>query len=485
MYPLNSFLKNCLFYIFIILFVFLIVKVFFIYDVFDEYIFHEWLLINYSQGFVRRGLLGTFFLFIHKKYDISIDFIYHAIRYFSYSTFLVFSSIYIFKVRQAQKILTRENLAVFLFLPSLILFPINDLSMIGRKEFLFFFGLLINLVCLKKTLTILSINSDRENLLQKDRILINAVNHYCYSLFIWYNLLSIPITLTHESIIFFGLPINIMITANLIGSIFSIRQTILRTLIIYFPTILIAILCIIFKGNEAMAIEICRYWQEYDSLSKNWHISCLNLLLKSFISSGESIKTVFLYNISRSQGFRFFCWILAFFLNIVILMRTSSSIIVNTIENLKQKTSQYELSQALSPIDIITSFSFKYAFIPFMCSFIVYWIAIDWGRWFFIITISYTLCLLSPSLIDFEIVNYQRNQWILKFLSPLYLVYSKPIVYLFNQSLCQRFYKIYVLILIYTLFLIRIPHIGISIRHFYSGLLYTLYKVLLGQGHLI
>jgi hypothetical protein len=375
-----------------------------------------------------------------------------------------------------------ESLAVVLFLPSLILFPINDLAMIGRKEFFFFFGLLINLFFLKKALRILNINSEQESSLENRQSLADAVNKYCYRLFIWYNLLSIPTTLSHEAIIFLGLPLNMIVTANLIGLVFSVRQVLWRTLIIYLPTILVGFLCLIFKGNEAIAIGICESWQEYSYIYKSWSADCINKLpwVLSFfdISTKDVIKLVFSTNISQGQGSAFFSWIFAFFLNIVILMRTSSSIIINSVENLKRKISDQEDSNFPSPVNIVTSFSFKYALIPFIFSFILYIVALDWGRWFFIIAITYTLCLLSPSLLRLEIASYHQNKWMLKFLFPIYLTYSKVIIYLSNQSLLQRFYPIYFLGLIYTLFVLRINHYNMGIRHLFGGLIYTLYKAL-------
>ena len=442
---------------------------------FSEYQFQEWL-INYSQGFVRRGLPGTFFLFLHSKYDISIIHIYNCIRDFAYATFLLFSSIYILKVRQSLKILDWESLAVVLFLPSLILFPINTLG-IGKKEFFFFFGLLINLFFLKKALRILTINSGKENFLENRQGLTDGVNKYCYSLFIWYNLLSIPTALSHEAIIFLGLPLNMIITANLIGLAFSVRQVLWRTIIIYLPTIIVAFFCLIFKGNEAIALGICESWQEYSYLDKSLSADCTNELpgVLSFLemSIKDVIKITFLSQISQVL-----LWIFAFSLNIVILMRTSSSIIINSVENLKRKISAQEYFNFPSPVNIVTSFSFKYAFIPFIFSFILYVVAFDWGRWFFIISITYTLCLLSPSLILLEIASYHQNQWMLEFLSPIYLTYSKVINYLYNQFRLQRFSKIYFWGLIYTLFVLRIRIASMEIKDLFAGFIYTLSKLL-------
>lgn len=466
---LSSYLKKFIFYIFIIQIIF-----FFIITVlvqkgvsFDNDVFQEWL-INYSQGFVRRGLPGTFFLFLQKQYNVDI---YKTIKYFAFLTFLLFSTMYIIKVRESKKILNLEALMVVLFLPSLILFPIYNISVIGRKEFFFFFGLLINLFFLKKTFRTLNTHRDSENSLRSHQISAYAVNKYCRSLFFCYNLLSIPTALSHEAIIFLALPLNMVITSNFLGLTFSKRQVLLRTLIIYLPTILVSFVCLIFKGNDLTVLGICQSWQEYNRIYRDLTADCslkLPHVLEAFGASiNYALAELWEKNISQGNGSAFFSWIFVFFLNIVILMRTSSSIIINSVENLKRKISGQEDFNFPSSVDIVTNFSFKYAFIPFIFSFIMYVIAVDWGRWFFIISITYTLCLLSPSLICLEIAIYHQNKGILKCLSPIYSIYSKVIGYLHNQYLSQRFSAIYLLLFIYTLFILKIPYFNMNIEHLY------------------
>lgn len=363
---------------------------------------------------------------------------------------------------------------VVLFLPSLILFPLNDLHVIGRKEFLFFFGLFINLFLVSKTLNFFTTNIDRSLLYRNCPTSQKAVKNYCYSLFIGYNLLSIPIALTHEAIIFLALPLNIIITSNLLSLTFSKREVWWRTAIIYVPTILVCFLCLIFKGNEAMARGICESWQEYSDIYRNLPKDCdiRTVFVQSMgYSLKDALKLLWKVNIDPgipAQSFTFFSWIFAFFLNTVILMRTSSKILVNSLESFKQKITKEDNENFPTSVDLITSFSFKYGFIPFCCSFILYIIALDWGRWFFITSMTYTLCFLTPSLIQLEIANYKQNKRSFDFLTPIYLIYSKIIGYLYHQSFLQRFSRIYFLGFIYTLFILRIPHVGMGIQELFS-----------------
>lgn len=67
----NHLLKKIIFYTFLFLFVSLTIK-FFIFDkIYSKYAFEEFL-INYSHGFVRRGLIGTIFLLLKREYNIDL-----------------------------------------------------------------------------------------------------------------------------------------------------------------------------------------------------------------------------------------------------------------------------------------------------------------------------------------------------------------------------------------------------------------------------
>ncbi|ACK67299.1 hypothetical protein PCC8801_3329 [Rippkaea orientalis PCC 8801] len=450
----NSTTKNCIFYGFIILISVLVIQKFLFGKSFSTHVFQEWL-INYTQGFVRRGLIGTILWLVHTQFSIDIADIRRFVQGFSYGSYLVFFSLYIVYIRQSIKILNLENLLVLLFLPSLVLFGLYDLQfMMGRKDFFYFYGLIINLFFLNKALKNLNRqSSEQENSLDycQSPSLVNAVNKYSSSLFIWYNLISIPTALSHEALIFLGIPLNIIITANVIGLAFSFRQVLFRTLIIYLPTIVLCFLCLIFRGNEVIAQAICQQWEIIpskcaiiDMLTSPYNVSSLTALL----------------------------YIFAFLLNLVILMRTSSIIIENQ-SNWKKK--KEAISPVLPSVNIVNSFHFKYFWLPLIFSLIMYFIGADWGRWFFMTSMSYAFCLLTPSLIDLEIASYSRNQWILERLSPLYFPYSKVMDYLNKQSLLERFYPLYLMGLIYTLSLLRISHYKMKITDLLQGLIDQLF----------
>lgn len=139
----------------------------------NGYILGDWL-INYSGGFIRRGLLGHFFYIISKSFNISII---HII--FIFSTTIYISSLYFFYQIVKNK-LNNNLILIFLFLPSTFLFNFFDPLTVGRKEVLIFFFFSFYYLNLEKI---------REN--------------FNFKVLIFF--LSMTILLTHE-IIFFLIP---------------------------------------------------------------------------------------------------------------------------------------------------------------------------------------------------------------------------------------------------------------------------------------
>ena len=86
-------------------------------------------LINYSQGFIRRGFLGEIILYIHKLTDIKLSIIHAYI-------FIIFSSINITLYFLILKKITNSRFIFFflLFNPLLLFFPLNDTGGYLRKE---------------------------------------------------------------------------------------------------------------------------------------------------------------------------------------------------------------------------------------------------------------------------------------------------------------------------------------------------------------
>lgn len=440
-----------------------------------NYVYSEWL-VNYAGGFVRRGLNGSIVFWIREIFNLNNNQMLLMVIYSFYLIFLVWSIIYLVKINQSLKVLTVETILIFLFLPCFILFPINDLGGLGRKEYLFFLGLLINLWLVSQTVNSLylsDINQAKQELNQKN------IDKYGYLLFIFYNLFSIPTALSHEALLFLVLPLNIIITVSLLGLNHSPLKIIIKTLIIYSPTILVCFISMIFKGNQEIAMSICQSWQKYNLVPDCQELP--EVLSYYTYSTFEAVQETFNKNVLHDNGLRFFSWITAFLLSLIFLMRASEITISKTVEEENRRLYIKNENLSFSPQEVSINFSFKYLFLPFIASFILYIIAFDWGRWFMIISITYAVCLLTPSLIKLEIYSYQKNQELLKIIKPIYRLYASIISYFQNNFDIKKYYLIYFILLIYTLFFIRIPIWSINLIDLSNGLIPIHYYTIFGS----
>ncbi len=93
--------KNIIFLAFLAIFSIFVINTFLVEKYIFWYVDQEWL-INYSQGFVRRGLSGSLLILLKDKYNLDA---FKAIKLFAYLTYLLFAGIYLLKVKQSQKVL--------------------------------------------------------------------------------------------------------------------------------------------------------------------------------------------------------------------------------------------------------------------------------------------------------------------------------------------------------------------------------------------
>jgi hypothetical protein len=111
----------------------------------DGYALGDWI-VNYEDGgFKRRGLSGSFFIFLSRISGVYIGklvFLFISVQY------VLFVTLFIAYFR---RIKFDFWLMLFTLLPTVILFPVNDLYAFGRKEILFFNLFLFFLISYKKT----------------------------------------------------------------------------------------------------------------------------------------------------------------------------------------------------------------------------------------------------------------------------------------------------------------------------------------------
>ena len=170
-----------------------------------QYIINIWAFsdafINYSYGFVRRGLLGEIILFLNSILDVDVFYIHSSI----YLIFTIINIIlFVFLLKKVSK---KKFLYIFLLLnPSLILFPLYDTGGYLRKEIIVLTLMLVHsLVCSK----------------YHD----NKISQKTYNKFlIFFNIPSILLLTLNHGIQFFLIPFHICLTYNVYFEKFIIHE---------------------------------------------------------------------------------------------------------------------------------------------------------------------------------------------------------------------------------------------------------------------
>ena len=213
------------------------------YNVGNDSTVSEWL-INYEGGFIKRGLIGQFTIYISKLFDLSLR---SSILFFQ---ILIIGIYYLLLINFFKKIKFSKIILLSIFTPIFLLYPVAEIEVLGRKEvFIFSFFLIY-----------LTFNNFREKILYKIFILPLLI-------LIW------------EPVIFFFI---FWLIIDYMEDVFKLNY---RSLIKYFSTFLPAILLGFYialnpiseNDHQNMALFL------KDNFNENCYMSCALLLSKSSI----------------------------------------------------------------------------------------------------------------------------------------------------------------------------------------------------------
>ena len=170
-----------------------------------EYILNIWAysdaFVNYSQGFIRRGLLGEIIINIHKFTNFKIFHIHSSI-------FLFITILNIILYINLLKKISDDRLVYFflIFNPAIILFPLYDTGGYLRKELFVITSMLIHTTVCSK--------------FHNNKISINYYNKFL----LFFNIpLIVTLTLNH-GIQFFLIPFHFFLSLNIYNSKFNILK---------------------------------------------------------------------------------------------------------------------------------------------------------------------------------------------------------------------------------------------------------------------
>jgi hypothetical protein len=257
-------------------------------------------------------------------------------------------------------------------------------------------------------------------------------------------------------------------TWSVLGLTLTRKQTLGRCFLLYSPTIAIAILGYIWKGDQESARAMCM------PLRAIYSINCTNNSAFKYIgySLGDALK-----DLLELHAGKLHLWLFSLGVNSAILLRVSSLTVLNRVRSFPGSLATAN-ADASPDSRLLTNFSLKYGLIPFLFSLPIYLIAWDWGRWYFIVAIGYSLAVLTPTLIWLDFVK----------LSPPFTTDERGDGFFKNvRDSCGKtvnflagdlhpFRAFYWFIFVYTIFLPRIPTWNMKYSELSSGFLYLFWS---------
>lgn len=395
----------------------------------DIWVYTDWL-IDYSRGFVRRGLSGELINLFSPYFHPRL-----VIGSFVWLLFLVFAAGYLRLILKSFRNLSPVTLAGLLFLPSLPLFYIYDHDAFGRTESIGFLILLWHLYILEK--------SHEANTKQYIRKLLPI------------SLAALPIhILIHESSFFLFIPAHILLSFSFIHRDDTAKpaQNILFLLLLYLPVFL-SFSCIIFLGQPSLevAAEICRHWEMSGALKQGSctiaHKNPAWALPGSFTALAWSISQAVALPMSLSVQ-AILTWLLLF----SVLGSCTIYLGNKAIRTLLISHDGAVPGHAKPNSSLLRHINLKYFLIPLISSMPLYILGWDFGRWFAVISINYVLIALSKEVVSTE------NECF----SPVDRAHrSQTSSYLHQQGLDFKTI-ISTILLVTVMLIIRLPHCCIS-----------------------
>jgi hypothetical protein len=400
------------------------------------WVYTDWL-IDYSAGFTRRGLSGNLLTFasplVHPHTLATI---------FSWVIFVVVVLGYLRLCMRSIDRLSPLCLVAMLFLPSLLLFYIYDHGALGRKETIGYLILLLHLLLLEKHHR--QYTNKNEASLQSYYLRASAI----------LTILLLPIhVFIHEASFLLFVPVHILITWSMLSLYSSreLRKKLTYAVLLYLPVIIsFTLVCLFGRPSFEVAHGICEKWEVVHALpggscqvsSDNhmwtlagaltalpWTLSQAHSLVQS-LRVHEILAWVFVFSILGLLTL-FFCGITA---QIIIPVRTPDS----------------DTGLKYHP----SFMSLKYFFLPLFLSLPVYILAPDFGRWFAVSCVNYSMISLSKE------INYMEYTLAKAYHGRTLTLVDKCKLWRIpcHKSRIRIGYIPGLLILLFVIFYIRLPH---------------------------
>jgi hypothetical protein len=344
----------------------------------------DWL-IDYSQGFIRRGLSGEMWRLVPDAVP-PMEFV----AVFSWILILAVAFGYVRLLARSRKIFHPLTLFGLLFLPSLFFFYLHDHNAIGRKEILGYVTLLLHLVAVEKSFPL----GDGSPLPDGNP------RRYVRGLVPIAAILLPAIILVHEGNFLLFVPVHAMITLTVLrlNPPSGLKRAALRTGLLYLPAAL-TFGAVYLGGTPSYTtlLAVCEKWNAVGAIQEgSCHLPPSRLggstLPGSFIPMSWSLAQA--ASITRMiVSMRWKDWIL--------ILPVLGILIWYLVRQAEYSILRSRFPQFFSPPSALRYaglFFGKYFFIPLLLSLPVYVTAYDYGRWFTVACINFVLVAVSVNL---------------------------------------------------------------------------------------
>lgn len=355
----------------------------------------DWL-VDYSQGFIRRGLSGEIWRLIPASVP-PLEFI----AVFSWVLILASAFGYVRLLARSWKVYHPLILFGLLFLPSLFFFYLHDHDAIGRKEILGYITVVLHLIVVEKSFPPGG-GSAFENA---------DLKRYVWKLLPIALLLLPAIILVHEGNFLLFVPLHGMITLTILR--ITTRRNLMRaalwTGLLYFPAALtFGIVYLSGTPGYQMLLGICQKWVAAGAIRE---ASCV---LPPDKLSGSTLPGSFIpmqWTLSKAASIT----------RMIIFMNWGAWLLILPTLGISVwylvRQAVYSILRSRFPQSFHPKLALRYSgvffrqyfLIPFLISLPVYFTAYDYGRWFTVICINYVLLAVSVNLPCLEFAHFQKE----------------------------------------------------------------------------
>lgn len=344
----------------------------------------DWLM-DYSQGFIRRGLSGEIWRLVPDAIPPL-----ELVAVFSWILILAVALGYLRLLVRSWKIYHPLTLFGLLFLPSLFLFYLHDHNTIARKEVLGYVTVLLHLLVVEKSFPL----GDSSTLPDGN------LRRYVRWLILVAVILLPAITLIHEGNFLMFVPLHAMITLTILRmkDPRHFTRSAFWTGLLYLPAA-VAFGAVYLAGTPShpTLLAICEKWNAAGAIREgSCHLPPSRLSGSTLPASFEPMEWPLMQAASTTRFFISTHW-----KEWILLLPTLGISLWYLVRQALYSVLRSRSPQSFSPQSArhyAGLFFYKYFGVPLLLSLPIYFMAWDYGRWFTVTCINFSMLAVSVNL---------------------------------------------------------------------------------------